>query len=80
MSRIAFEKERYEKAAELLEHSLKLEADQARVHFRLGRITEKFLNRPDEGLFHLRRAIELDPGLEMKLAPWISALEAGKTD
>ena len=70
----------FEKAAEFMERSLLLDDKQARVHGGLGQITAEFLSRPEKALVHLKKAVELDPGLETKLAPWISALEAGKTD
>ena len=80
LSVIAFNEKSYEKAAEFFEKSLQLDEKQAIVHAGLGQIAAKFLNRPDKALFHLRRAIELDPGLETELAQWIEALEAGNTD
>ena len=70
----------FEKAAEFMERSLLLDDKQARVHGGLGQITAEYLGRPEKALVHLRKAVELDPGLEARLAPWISALEAGKTD
>ena len=77
---IAFDEKEYEKAAEFSEHSLQLDDKQAIVHAWLGQVTANFLNRRSKALFHLRKAIELDPGLEPELTPLIKALEAGDTD
>ena len=80
LAHIEIRENSFEKAAEFMERSLLLDDKQARVHAGLGQITADFLNRPVKALVHLKKAVELDPGLETKLAPWISALEAGKTD
>ncbi len=80
LSLIALRENSQGKAAEFLEQSLQLDDKQARVHGGLGQILAPIPNRRDKALFHLQRAIELDPGLEPELAQWIEALEAGNTD
>ena len=80
LSQIAFEKKRYDKAAELLEQSLELDDKQARANAVLGQITAQFLNRPEKALVHLKKAVELDSGLETELAQWIEPLKAEKPD
>ena len=78
LSLIAFREDNHEKAAEFLEQSLQLDDKQAWVHGGLGQILATAPDLGDRALFHLRKAIELDPGLEAELAQLIAALEAGK--
>ena len=80
LSLIAVRENNHGKAAEFLEQSLQLDDKQARVHGGLGQILAATPDLGDRALFHLRKAIELEPGLEAKLAQLIEVLEAGKTD
>ena len=80
LSLIALRENSQGKAAEFLEQSLQLDDKQARVHGGLGQILAPIPNRRDKALFHLQRAVELDPGLGAELAQWIEALEEGKAD
>ena len=80
LSHIALRENSHEIAAEFLEQSLKLDDNQARVHGGLGQILARIPDQREMALFHLRSAVELDPGLETELAQWIAALQAGNTD
>ena len=80
LSFIALRESNQEKAAGFLEQSLKLDDRQAPVHAGLGQILATTPDLRDKALFHLRRAIDLDPGLETELRQWIEAVETGNSD
>ncbi len=80
LSHIALRENSHENAAKFLELSLKLDDKQARVHGGLGQILAPIPDHRDQALFHLQRAVELDPGLGTELAPWIEASEETKAD
>jgi Tfp pilus assembly protein PilF/O-antigen ligase len=48
-------------AAEHFEKAIELDANAMLAHKNLGILYVQYLNRPDEGVVHLRRALELDP-------------------
>ena len=52
----------YDKAAKLLQQAIAINPRAAALHNRLGVVLSIRLKRHDEALFHLKRAIELEPG------------------
>ncbi len=57
-------KRRYEEAARSFETTVRLDPSSAAAHQSLGLLYIQHLDRVDEGREHLRKAIELDPGME----------------
>lgn len=55
---------RYQEAAAAFERVVQLNPQWALGHKNLGVIYLKFLNREEEGLEHLRKALELNPGMK----------------
>ena len=71
---IAYRGGRYESAARLWSASLRIDEKQAGIHANVGQILAKHSTSLDQARHHLRRAVELDPGLESELGGWIADL------
>ena len=67
----------YPRAAEHWERSLALAEAQPDIHVNLGKLAARYLEDPDGALYHLRRALQLDPKKEAEVSPWIRAIENG---
>ena len=65
----------YVRAAEHWERSLALIEAQPDIHVNLGKLAARYLEDPDRSLYHLRRALQLNPAKEAEVSPWIVAIE-----
>jgi len=54
----------YEKGAEALNKAIQLNPGYDLAHKMLGIIYLRFLNKEKEGVYHLRKALEINPGIE----------------
>jgi len=61
---LAVEKQRYQEAAEAFENAVKLNPGWALAEKNLGVVYLQFLERTEEGIEHLRKALELNPDIE----------------
>jgi len=65
----------YPRAAAHWERSLALAEAQPDIHVNLGKLAARYLEDPARSLYHLRRALQLDPAKEAEISPWIQAIE-----
>ena len=68
---MAYRSGQYGLASENWEHSLQVDERQASIHSNLGQVAVQYLRNYDRALYHLERAVQLDPQLRDELAGWI---------
>jgi len=69
----AYQKGQIHRAIELWKASLSLDATQAEIHADMGKVTLADLRDYQRSLYHLERAVQLDPELGAELEPWMAA-------
>jgi len=72
---LAYRGQDYALAVEFWSRSVRLQDDQAGIHSNLGQVAAQHLRDYEQALYHLRRAVQLDPGLQAELSDWITAVQ-----
>jgi len=73
---IAYRAEDFDLAVDFWDQSVRLQDDQASIHFNLGQVLAAHRREQEleRALHHLTRAVQLDPNLSAQLNPWIEAV------